>query len=38
MTQYQVIKNPVTGRSYTIRRRSEVNPETGRIKGLWEKK
>jgi hypothetical protein len=32
------VKEPITGKTYIIKQRSEVNPKAGSIRGLWEKK
>ena len=36
-TVKKVVKNELTGKTYTIRKRSEVNPEAGSIRGVWKK-
>jgi len=36
-TVKKVVKNELTGKTYTIRKRSEVNPEYGTIRGVWKK-
>jgi hypothetical protein len=32
------VHNPVTGRVYTIKKRSSVNPQANEVKGLWNTK
>lgn len=36
-TTKMIRKNPVTGSTYTISKRTDVNPKSGKIKGLWKK-
>lgn len=35
-TTKKVVKNELTGKAYTIRKRSEVNPKAGEIRGVWK--
>jgi hypothetical protein len=37
-TTTKKVKEPITGKIYTIKQRSEVNPEAGKIRGIWKKK
>jgi len=37
-TTKMIRKNPVTGSTYTISKRTDINPKAGKIKGLWTKK
>jgi hypothetical protein len=30
--------NAVTGKYYLIRKRSEINPDAGKIRGMWKPK
>lgn len=34
----KIIKNPVTGSIYRLRKRSEVNPNAGKVEGRWMKR
>ncbi len=34
----KIIKNPVTGSRYRLRKRSEINPDAGKIEGRWTKR
>jgi hypothetical protein len=33
----KTVKNPLTGKTYKIHSRTEINPEAGSIRGLWER-
>lgn len=35
-TTKKVVKNELTGKTYTIRKRRDVTPNAGEIRGIWK--